>query len=43
MNLFNPTAEVVIPTGVQTNKTNAEIETESVTVETKIKQPFNII
>ena len=34
--MFNPTTELVIPTGTQTNKANAEIETQRVTVETKI-------
>ena len=27
--IFNPTAEVVLPTGAQTNEVNAEIETVS--------------
>ena len=34
--IFIPTAELVIPTGTQTNEANAEIETQPVTVETKI-------
>ena len=36
--IFNPTAEILIPTGTQTNETNAEIETQLVTVETKIRK-----
>ena len=35
---FVPTVELVIPTGTQTNEANAKIETEPVTVETKISQ-----
>ena len=35
---FIPTAELVIPTGTQTNEANAEIETQPVTVETKISK-----
>ena len=34
--IFIHTAELVIPTGTQTNDANAEIETQPVTVETKI-------
>ena len=34
--IFNPTAELVMPTGTQTNETNAEIKTQPVTVEAKI-------
>ena len=33
--MFNPTAELVIPTGTQTNEANAEIETQPITIETK--------
>ena len=33
--MFNPTAELIIPTGTQTNEANAEIETQPVTAETK--------
>ena len=33
--IFNPTAELVMPTGMPTNETNAEIETK-MTAETKI-------
>ena len=33
-----PTAELVIPTETYTNKPNAEIEPQSVTVETKISK-----
>ena len=36
--IFIPTAELVIPTGTQTNKANAETETQPVTIETKIKK-----
>ena len=36
--IFIPTAELVIPTGTQTNKANAEIETKPVTFETKISK-----
>ena len=35
---FIPTEELVIPTGTQTNKANAKIETQPVTVETKIRK-----
>ena len=35
--IFNPTAELVIPTKTGTNETNAEIETQPLTVEMKIK------
>ena len=35
--IFIPTAELVIPTGTQTNEANAEIEAQPVTVETKIR------
>ena len=35
---FIPTAELVIPTGTQTNEANAEIKTQPVTVETKISK-----
>ena len=34
----NPTAELPIPTEAQTNEANAEIETQSVTVQTKISK-----
>ena len=34
--IFIPIAELVIPTGKQTNEANAEIETQPVTVVTKI-------
>ena len=36
--MFNPTAELVIPTKIVTNEANAEIETQPVTVETKISK-----
>ena len=36
--IFIPTEELVIPTGKQTNKPTAEIETEPVTLETKISK-----
>ena len=36
--MFNPTTELVILTGTQTNEANAEIETQPVTVETKISK-----
>ena len=36
--MFNPTAKLVIPTRTQTNEENTEIETQPVTVETKIFQ-----
>ena len=38
--IFNPTAEHVIPTGTPTNKPNAEIETQTVTIETKKEASF---
>ena len=34
--IFNPTAELVIPTGIPTNEANGEIETQPLTVEIKI-------
>ena len=36
--IFIPAAELVIPTGTQTNEVNAEIETKPVTVEIKISK-----
>ena len=36
--IFNLTVELVIPTGTQTNEANAEIQTQPVTVETKISK-----
>ena len=36
--MFNPTAELVIPIETQANEANAEIETQPVTVETKISK-----
>ena len=36
--IFVPTAELVIPTGTQTNEANAEIETQQIIVETKISK-----
>ena len=36
--MFNPTAELVIPTGTQTNEANAEIEMQPITMETKISK-----
>ena len=36
--VFIPTAELVIPTGIVTNKANAEIETQPVPVEVKISK-----
>ena len=33
-----PTGELVIPTGTQTNETNAKLETQTVTVEIKISK-----
>ena len=41
--IFIPTAELVMPTGIQTNEANAEIETQPVTVKTKTSKCFNII
>ena len=35
---FIPTAELIIPTGKQTNEANAEIETQPGTVEAKISK-----
>ena len=34
--IFNPTAKLAVPTGIQTNKANAEIQTHLLTAETKI-------
>ena len=36
--MFIPTAELVIPIGIQTNQANAEIETQPVTVEARISK-----
>ena len=36
--MFNPTAELVIPTGIATNEVNAEVETQPVIVESKISK-----
>ena len=36
--IFIPTAELAIPTETQTNEANAEIETQPVTIETKISR-----
>ena len=36
--MFVPAAELVMPTGTQTNEANAEIETKLVTIETKISK-----
>ena len=33
--MFNPTADFAIPAGTQTNETDAEIETEPLTLQTK--------
>ena len=35
--IFNPTAELAIPTGTSTNEANAEIETQPLTAEIKTK------
>ena len=35
--IFNPTAELVIPTGMPTKEAKAEMETHPVTPETKSK------
>ena len=35
--MFNPTAELVISTGISTNEGNAEIETQPVTVKARIQ------
>ena len=36
--IFNPTLELIVPTGTQTNKENVEIETKAVIVEAKISK-----
>ena len=36
--IFIPTAELILPTGTQTTEANVEIETQPVTVETKISK-----
>ena len=36
--MFIPTAELAIPTLTPTNKTNAKIETQTLTAETKAKE-----
>ena len=40
--MFNPTAELIIPTGISTNEGNAEIETQPVTVKARIQHNLNI-
>ena len=41
--MFISTAELVIPTETQTNKANAEIETQPATAEDRISQVCNLI
>ena len=36
--IFNPTAELVIPIGIPTNEANPEIERQLLTTETKIRK-----
>ena len=36
--IFIATAELIIPTGKQTNEANAEIETQPVTVEARMRK-----
>ena len=36
--IFNPTAELAVIIGTPTNKTNAEIETQPLTAETKARK-----
>ena len=36
--IFIPSAEFVIPKGIQTNESNTEIEIQSVTIEAKISK-----
>ena len=36
--IFNPTAELAIPTGTPTNEANAAIETQQLTAEMKIRK-----
>ena len=36
--IFISTPELVIPTGTQTNEVNAKVETQPITVETKISK-----
>ena len=36
--IFNPTAELAKPTSIPTNEANAEIETQSPTVETQYRK-----
>ena len=38
MQMFIPTAELVIPAGTQTNEANAEIETQPVVVQARISK-----
>ena len=38
--IFNPTAEFALPTGTQTNETNTEIKTQTVSVEAKISKCY---
>ena len=41
--IFNPNPELVIPTGMSTNDANAEIETQLLTAEMKIRKIFKVI
>ena len=36
--IFNPTAELVMPKGIPTNEANSEIKTHQVTAEVKIRK-----
>ena len=36
--MFIPTAELALPTGTPTNKTNAEMETQPLAAETKVRK-----
>ena len=38
--VFNPTAEIVIPTGIPTKEAKAEVETHPVNVKAKISRCF---
>ena len=40
--IFNPTAELVVPTETATYEINAEIETQPVIAEAKISKVFNM-
>ena len=41
--IFNPAAELAIPTETPTNKANVEFETQLLTAEPKVRKMFKVI